>query len=266
MRSWSVFATQVGRCSIGASDGWNQMTQVPNSLDASEFHSRTRVLLGDDAFARLAAMRVAIFGLGGVGGWCAEALARSGVGSMLLVDFDSVAPSNMNRQIMASVNTIGGPKARVLASRFAEIAPDCKVEYRIEKFSQDNADSFDLGLFDFIVDAIDSVDCKVCLIQRALAQEKPRLISSMGAALRLDPTRIRISPFRKVEGDGLARALRNRFRRSLGHLPERNFDCVWSTELPCQTPDKGVKGSVITVTAAFGLTIASLILSAAQAS
>lgn len=243
-----------------------QMSQFQDNLDSSEFHSRTRALLGDDAFARLAAMRVAIFGLGGVGGWCAEALARSGVGSLLLVDFDSVAPSNINRQIMASVNTIGQPKAQALAKRLADIAPGCEVEYCIERFSQETAASFDLSSFDFIVDAIDSVDCKECLIKTALALEKPRLISSMGAALRLDPTQIRISPFRKVIGDGLARALRNRFRKSLGSMPKRDFDCVWSAELPCKMPEAGVKGSVITVTAAFGLAIASVIISAAQSS
>lgn len=224
------------------------------------FAARSAALLGGEGMARLSSAGVAVFGLGGVGGWCAEALARSGVGRLALIDFDRVAPSNLNRQIMAGRSTIGEYKAEALARRLADVAPACSLDVRCQRFCADTAYSFNLATYDFVVDAIDSVDCKALLILRTLAEENTALVSSMGAALRLDPQQVRISKFRKVAGDGLARALRNRFRRSLGELPSRDFDCAWSTEPPLQSLVPGEKGSIVTVTAAFGLAIAAHVI------
>ena len=213
--------------------------------------SRTAQLYGDAAMARLRAARVAVFGVGGVGGACAESLARTGVGALLLVDDDVVRPSNLNRQIVATSATLGRPKVEAFAERLADAAPDCRVEARCVRYGADTADGFGLGAFNVVIDAIDDVAAKALLIRRVLAHPGVALFSSMGAARRTDPFRIRSSEFWKVSGDGLARALRNRFRKS-GDFPARKFTCVWSDEPP------RAAGSVAHVTAAFGLALASL--------
>lgn len=217
--------------------------------------SRSAALLGDAALARLARARVAVIGIGGVGSWCAEALARTGVGSLTLVDDDRVAVSNVNRQCPATMATIGRPKVEAMAARLAEIAPEAEIVPCAMRFTGDG--EFDLGGFDAVVDAIDSVDCKAQLILAATAAGVPT-VSSMGAALRVDPTRVRVTRFEKVEGDGLARALRQRFRR-LGRFPGR-FAAVWSTETPRADGGKNVRGSIMPVTAAFGMALAGEII------
>ncbi len=205
--------------------------------------------------SRLRDARVAVFGLGGVGGWCVEALARTGVGHFLLVDGDRVAPSNVNRQIVASVATIGEPKADVMRRRVLEVNPSAEAESRVEFYNEATAGSYRLEDWDFVIDAIDSVDCKARLIRHALSVPSVTLFSSMGAARRLDPSRIRRAEFRKVAGDGLARALRGRFRKS-GEFPQRKFMCVYSDEAPaCEE-----LGSVVQVTASFGLTLAAMVV------
>ena len=216
---------------------------------------RVERLYGRDAMTRLGSARVAVFGVGGVGGCCAESLARTGVGDLLIVDDDIVRPSNMNRQIVATTATIGRPKAEAFAERLAVAAPDCRVEARNGRYTAETADSFDLGSFDVVIDAIDSVDDKALLIRRALAHPGVALFSSMGAARRTDPFQVRKSEFWKVEGDGLAKALRGRFRKS-GDFPARKFVCVWSAEPP------RTDGSVAHVTAVFGCALASLAVEA----
>lgn len=210
---------------------------------------------------RLAEARVLVVGVGGVGSWCAEALVRTGVGHVTLMDGDVVAESNVNRQCPATATTVGRPKVEAMAERLKAINPGCEVEARNSRFSSATSISI-LSRFDLIVDAIDSVDCKAELILGATEAGVP-LVSSMGAALRLDPTKVRVTRFEKVEGDGLARALRQRFKK-LDRFPAAKFSCVWSTEqvhenqaLKHSDTPTIFKGSVMPVTATFGMCLAS---------
>lgn len=226
-------------------------------MNENEF-TRSRALMGEYAFARLAAARITIFGVGGVGGWCAEALLRTGARHITLIDDDLVAPSNINRQRQAIPSTIGQPKVEVLAAILREIAPDAQIAAQQERYTPETAAAFNalIRSSDFVIDAIDSVDCKLHLIRHCTECECI-LFSSMGAALRTDPTKIRIAPFHKVTGDGLARALRNRFRNERLDLPRHL--CVYSEEPPKTLPN-ALKGSIMPVTCAFGMTLASLVL------
>lgn len=226
-----------------------------------ERFERSRALLGDAAFARLANAHIAVFGVGGVGGWCAEALLRNGIRRLTLIDDDLVAASNINRQRQATPATIGRPKVEVLRELLLAIVPEAQITARTERYTPQTATAFD-GLLtdaDIIIDAIDSVDCKAHLIRRCTEHAanggKPILLSSMGAALRTDPTKIRAVPFHKVTGDGLARALRTRFRKDGIELPRHL--CVYSEEPPKALPDSS-KGSIMPVTCAFGMALAAL--------
>jgi len=198
---------------------------------------------------RLAFAHVLVVGVGGVGSWCAEALVRTGVGSLTLVDDDPVAESNLNRQCPATVRTLGRPKVEVMAERLREINPDARIVALARRYPP-----LDLPGFDIVVDAIDSVECKARLILDAFAA-KVGIVSSMGAAMRLDPTRVRVVRFDKVEGDGLAKALRNRFRQ-LGEWPGK-FRCVCSTEPPLHATERG---SLMPVTATFGMALAQEVI------
>lgn len=227
--------------------------------------SRTEALLGEGAMANLAAARVAVVGVGGVGSWCAEALARTGVGRLALVDDDVVAPSNVNRQCPATARTLGRPKVEAMRERLLDVNPDGDVTAVLGRYPATTT-GLRLADFDLVVDAIDSVDCKAELILAATAAGVP-ILSSMGAARRLDPTKVVIRRFDRVEGDGLARALRQRFRR-LGRWPSAPFECVVSTEPakpmrpqppgPVPKPPGPVpKGSMMPVTCAFGMALAA---------
>jgi len=239
-------------------------------MAVQEFFRRTELLLGADAVAAFARTRVAVFGVGGVGGWCAEALVRSGIGRLTIVDDDMVAPSNLNRQLPATSRTIGRAKVEVLRERFLEINPDLSIDAICTRYTPETSATFDLAACDCVVDAIDSVACKAHLLRTAAAVESIALFSSMGAAGRVDPSRIRATPFGEVRGDGLARALRQRFKRD-GARPARDFTCVWSEE-PAHSngerrPEDGVaNGSFMPVTAAFGLRLAALVLASAATS
>jgi len=211
-------------------------------------HSRTSALIGEEALVRLMRARVLLVGVGGVGGWCAEALARMGVGNLTIVDDDAVVASNLNRQCAATVPALGRAKVEAMRERLAAVNPDCSVTAFGLRYPDA---SLDLSCFDVVADAIDSVDCKAELILRATEAGVP-LVSSMGAALRLDPTRVKVTRFDKVEGDGLARALRRRFKR-LGRRP-KSFAAVWSAEAPLKAE---VRGSVMPVVATFGMCMAS---------
>ena len=208
--------------------------------------------------ARLKAARVLVVGVGGVGSWCAEALVRTGLGHITLVDDDVVAESNVNRQCPATAATVGRPKVEAMAERLREISPECEVEALNARYPSSSVSC--LKSFDIVIDAIDSVDCKAELILGATEAGIP-IVSSMGAALRLDPTKVKVTRFEKIEGDGLARALRQRFKK-LGRFPKGKFSCVWSGEVPVTTPvredaDGTVKGSLMPVTATFGMCLAS---------
>ena len=199
---------------------------------------RAELLLGDEAMSRIAEKRVIIFGVGGVGSWCAESLVRSGIRKLTLVDSDRVCTTNINRQLMATTQTIGQVKVDALKERLLTINPSAEITALQQFFTADTAESFDIGSYDYIIDAIDSLKDKALLILMATSlpslrgdgRGAPKFFSSMGAALKLDPTRIKIAEFWKVQGDPLARALRNRFKRDK-QFPKRKFQCVYSDEL-----------------------------------
>ena len=216
---------------------------------------RVVALLGETARARLASARALVVGVGGVGSWCAEALVRTGVGHMTIMDDDCVAASNLNRQCPATVQTLGEPKVEAMKARLLSVNPACEVVARCERFSVPSP--LNLSSFDAVVDAIDSVDCKAELILGVTAAGVP-IVSSMGAALRKDPTKVRVTRFEKVEGDGLAKALRQRFKK-LQRFPATKFNCVWSEERPCEAAQE-FRGSLMQVTATFGMCLASEVI------
>ncbi len=190
---------------------------------------RSELLLGDKAMRSIAEKRVIIFGVGGVGSWCAESLVRSGIRQLTIVDSDRVCITNINRQLMATSKTVGQVKVDALKERLLSINPSAEITALQQIFTTETADSFDIGSYDYIIDAIDSLKDKALLILMA-TQTKAKFFSSMGAALKLDPTRIKTAEFWKVQGDPLARALRNRFKRDKV-FPKRKFQCVYSDEL-----------------------------------
>ena len=190
---------------------------------------RTELLLGNDTLQRIADKRVIIFGVGGVGSWCAESLIRSGIRRLTIVDSDRVCITNINRQLMATVKTVGQVKVEALRERLLTINPTAEITALQQIFTEETAAGFDIGSYDYVVDAIDSLKDKALLILMA-TEAKVKFFSSMGAALKLDPTRIQVTEFWKVKGDPLARALRNRFKKQKC-FPKRKFLCVFSDEL-----------------------------------
>ena len=223
---------------------------------------RSELLLGDEAMDCIAEKRVIIFGVGGVGSWCAESLVRSGIRKLTIVDSDHVSVTNINRQLMATTKTVGQVKVDVLKERLLNINPSAEITALQQIFSAETASEFCLEEYDYIIDAIDSPKYKALLILMA-CQTKAKFFSSMGAALKLDPTRIRTAEFWKVTGDPLARALRNRFKRDKT-FPKHKFLCVYSDELlenkmPIDPDDKG-NGSIVHITAVFGFMLAGLVV------
>ena len=173
-----------------------------------------------------------IFGIGGVGSWCAEGLLRSGVRNITIVDSDRVCVTNCNRQLMATSRTIGEVKVDALRERLLEINPNANITAYQKIYQAETADDFHMEEYDFIIDAIDSLKDKADLILRATALPKEiTFISSMGAALRRDPFKVRKAEFWKVEGDPLAKALRKKFKKNKT-FPHRKFQCVYSVETP----------------------------------
>ena len=239
--------------------------------DPNEYRSamtdRTALLLGVDAVRRLEDARVLVIGLGGVGSWCAEALARTGIGHLTIVDHDLVAASNINRQAQAVSGTIGASKAEALAVRLREINPHANIDARLVRFTAESAGEFDLGAYDRVVDAIDSIDDKIALIAAAV-RSNATLYSSMGAASRIDPTRVRIAPLSKTHGCPLARVVRRRLK--MEGIP-CEFLCVYSDEPATKGEEierceddggrrKRVNGSLVQVTAVFGFALAGLVV------
>jgi len=231
---------------------------------------RSELLLGDEAMRRIAEKRVIIFGVGGVGSWCAESLIRSGIRKLTIVDSDRVCITNINRQLMATTKTVGLVKVDALKERLLTINPSAEITALQQIFTAETASDFCLEEYDYIIDAIDSLKDKALLILMATssphtggAGEGPKFFSSMGAALKLDPTRIRIAEFWKVQGDPLARALRKRFKHD-GQFPKSKFLCVYSDELlenkkPIDPDDKG-NGTIAHITAIFGFMLAGLVV------
>ena len=227
--------------------------------------SRTRLLLGAEAMDRLAAVRVAVFGLGGVGGYVVEALARSGVGQLDLIDNDTVSLSNLNRQILATHATVGMDKTDAAAERVRVIAPDCRVRTHKTFFLPETAGEFDFTQYDYVVDAVDTVTAKLQLVLSARAAGVP-IISAMGTGNKLDPTAFRVADISKTSVCPLARIMRKELRkRGIDHLK-----VVYSTETPLRgegVPDlsehpgrRDIPGSVAFVPGAAGLVLAGEVI------
>jgi tRNA A37 threonylcarbamoyladenosine dehydratase len=231
----------------------------------SPIWERTRVVTGDLGVARLQAARVLLAGLGGVGSFAAEALARAGIGALTLVDFDCVAPSNLNRQLVALSSTLGRKKVEVMGERVHEINPECRLTLVDQFLAADEMPQLLSGGFDWVIDAIDSLNSKVALIADARALGIP-IASSMGAGGRTDPARIRLGDLMDSAICPLAREVRRRLRR---RGVERGVLAVWSDEPPKpplapRPTDRGrpraVNGTVSYLPALFGMTLAGAVV------
>ena len=204
-------------------------------MSCKEEFSRTAMVLGNDAVDRLQNTRVAVFGVGGVGGALCEALARAGVGSIDLFDNDSVSLSNVNRQIIALHSTVGRPKVEVMRERILDINPDCAVTVHQVFYLPENADEFPLSDYDYIADAIDTVSAKLELAVRAKNAGVP-LIASMGTGNKLDPSRFEITDISKTFGCPLARVMRRELKaRGIHHL-KVVFSSEEATTAPSNSP------------------------------
>lgn len=195
--------------------------------------SRTALLVGTQAINKLQTSRVAIFGIGGVGGYVAEALARSGVGSFDLIDNDTVALTNLNRQIIATHATIGLPKVQVMAERIHSINPEAQVKVHQCFFLPENAHKFDFSSYDYVVDAVDTVAAKIAIIMAAKAAGVP-VISSMGAGNKMDPGKFQVADIFKTSVDPLARVMRQEMKKR----GVKKLKVVYSTELPLTPVDE----------------------------
>ncbi len=250
---------------------------------------RTELLLGRDIMEKIASQKVIIFGLGGVGSWCAESLVRSGIRKMTLVDSDRICITNLNRQLHATSKTIGQIKTEALKKRLIEINPSAEIQSIQKIYEAQNYEEFDLDSYDFIIDAIDSLSNKVHLIRQA-TRTKAEFFSSMGASLRLDPTQIKVAEFWNVKGCPFGSKIRKYIRK--GDLPAKEFLCVYSEELlenkgsgsscgteKCLCPKSingegdtdlanhewctqkaVINGTVAHITAIFGFTLAGLVI------
>ena len=220
-----------------------------------DFFSRSEALLGAEGMERLREKRVILFGVGGVGSWCAEALIRTGLMHLTIVDDDVVQASNVNRQLPATRETIGRPKVEVLKERLLSINTEASIVARCERVNGEWLMVNGLEEYDYIIDAIDSVADKTDLILRASRVRGAKVISSMGAALRYDPTQVRVAELFDVKGDALAKAVRARMKK-IDRYPNKKIRCVYSLEQAqrCET-----RGSLMQVTAVFGCTLASLV-------
>ena len=232
---------------------------------SDDWMQRTKLMLGDEAVEKLGRAHVALFGIGGVGGSCAEALIRAGVGTLTIVDNDDVDVTNINRQLIALHSTAGRPKVEVMAERLHDIAPEAEIIQRKVFFLPETADEFDFTEYDYVVDAIDTVSAKLELIQRCVECGTP-VISSMGAGNRLDPSCFRVADISRTEMDPLAKVM----RRGLRDRGIRHVKVVYSTEKPLKTvvdPEaegsnvkRHAPGSVSFVPPASGLLLASAVV------
>ena len=247
---------------------------------------RTELLLGKDNVDAIGSKKVILFGVGGVGSWCAESLIRSGIKYLTIVDSDRVCVTNINRQLLATTKTIGEVKVDVLKERLLEINPHAEIIAIQDVYSRETSDSFHIESYDYVIDAIDSLGNKMDLILTAL-KTNAILFSSMGAALKMDPLKIKVSEFWKTSGCPLAAALRRKFRK--GEKPSRKFLCIYSEEVlenkgedefvenentlyptPQEDSDQvdmslrstkvQVNGTISHITAIFGFTLAGLVI------
>lgn len=236
----------------------------------SDIFNRTELLLGSDALEALQEKRVAVFGIGGVGSWCAESLIRTGIVHLTIVDADNVCETNINRQLMATTKTIGMPKVDVLRQRLLEINPEADVIAIKDVYNDERSADFSLDQYDYIIDCIDSLKDKIALLLNA-SKTKATVFSSMGAALKVDPTQIRVAEYWKVRGCPLGAVMRKKMKRAKVK-PEKPILCVYSEEV---LENKGLKsesdesmsftkvqtnGSLVHITAIFGFMLAGLVV------
>jgi len=215
------------------------------------FLERTQMILGEDAIIRLSKAHVIVFGVGGVGGYAVEALVRSGIGSLTVVDNDRIETSNLNRQIIALNSTIGQYKVDVAEKRILDINPDCRVTKMRMFYLPETASDFDFSTYDYVVDCIDTVTAKIDIVMRCNEAEVP-VISSMGTGNKSDPQKLRIADISKTSVCPLARVMRTELRkRGINHLK-----CVFSTEEVVRTGER-TPGSTAFVPSVAGLMIAS---------
>lgn len=228
-----------------------------------DWQARTTLLVGDDVVKRLAQLHIVVAGVGGVGGYVVEALARAGVGRLTLIDHDRVSTSNRNRQIVALTTTVNEPKVEVMKQRVLAINPLCQVDAMVQVICDDASSLLQTLSPDVVVDAIDSVNCKVTLLQACVALSIP-VYSSMGAARRLDVTAVKIMDVMDTQGCGLARAVRHGLRK-LG--VGRGISCVVSSELPMLqnnlhpvSQERLPNGTISYMPAIFGMMLAGQLL------
>jgi len=214
------------------------------------------MLAGPECLKALAGVKVILFGVGGVGSWCAEALVRSGICRLTIVDSDDVSVTNINRQLPATSTSIGQPKVEVMGRRLRDINPDAEITVMQRQYSWEVKDEFDLGSYDYVIDAIDSLSCKVELIINAGAAGTT-LFSALGAACKMDPTLIKTSSIWKTDKCKLGRFVRKRLRRRGFN---GDFLCVWSDEESYVPTNKSVNGSLVHVTGVFGFVLAGLVV------
>ena len=239
-------------------------------MASKDIFNRTELLLGPDVMEALSQKRVIVFGVGGVGSWCVEGLVRSGISDITIVDSDVVGVTNVNRQLMATSSTVGRVKVEALKERLFEINPEVRVEAVHKAFNEETVGEFDFDSYDYVIDAVDSLKDKILLLLTA-SGSKAKLFSSMGAALKVDPTKVKVDEFWQVRGCPLGAAIRKKMRRE-NTFPSKDFLCVYGDEV---LPNRGdpslqgkeadsrkavVNGTTAHVTAIFGMTLAGLVI------
>lgn len=230
-----------------------------------EQFSRTEILLGEDAVTALMSSRVAVFGVGGVGGYVCEALVRSGVGAFDLIDKDVVSESNINRQIIATHKTVGRYKAEVMKERMLDINPSVDVRIRNCFYLPENAEEFSFEEYDYIVDAVDTVTAKISLVMKAKEMGIP-IISAMGAGNKLDPSRFKVADIYKTEMCPLAKVMRHELKKrgikklKVVYSDEKPIKPVMSVKAEEGAGRKDIPGSTSFVPGAAGLVIASEVI------
>ncbi len=228
-----------------------------------DIYTRTAMLIGNEAVEKLKDSKIAVFGCGGVGSYITEALARAGVGAITVIDSDVVAPSNLNRQIIATASTVGLPKAEVQKKRILDINPCCKAEAMISFYGPENADSFDLSQFDYVCDAIDSVTSKLTLIERCKEGNVP-IISSMGTGNKLHPELFEITDISKTSVCPLARVMRRELKARgiyrLKVLYSKETPITPTENIPQENGRRSTPASISFVPSVAGLLIAGEVI------